>query len=397
MNGVVSAERVHIGFFGRTNVGKSSLMNAVTAQELSVVSPTRGTTTDPVQKSMELLPLGAVVMMDTPGLDDDTALGDLRMRRARQTLNRADIAVLVLDGTVGMTEADTIILELIRKKQLPCVIAVNKADLPQAELPPVKERLVRVSATAGQGIQELKEAIAHAMPTDDGGRRVIGDLLLPGDLVVLVTPIDAAAPKGRLILPQVQTLRDILDSGAIGIVSQVPELPGALAKLSCVPKMVVTDSQAFAKVAQMVPREIPLTSFSILFSRYKGYLSGAVKGVYALDRLQNGDKVLISEGCSHHRQCGDIGTEKLPRLIRGRCGKDIQFEFSSGTGFPDDLSGYAAVVHCGGCMLTEREMHYRAKCPEDQGIPFTNYGITIAHLNGILERCIEPVRSSLRV
>ena len=390
MNSAASSERVHIGFFGRTNVGKSSLVNAVTAQELSVVSPMRGTTTDPVQKSMELLPLGPVVMMDTPGLDDDTALGSLRMGRARQTLNRADIAVLVLDGTAGLTEADATILELIRRKQLPLVVAVNKSDLPQAPLAPVPEKVVRVSATTGEGIRELKEAIAHAMPADNR-RRVIGDLLAPGDSVVLVTPIDDAAPKGRLILPQVQTLRDILDSHAIGIVCQVPELTATLAKLSSGPRMVVTDSQAFAKVAQLVPRTTPLTSFSILFARYKGFLSGAVKGVHALDTLQDGDRILISEGCTHHRQCGDIGTEKLPKLIRARSGKDIQFDFTSGTGFPDDLSGYAAVVHCGGCMLTEREMHYRAKCAEDQNIPFTNYGITLAHLNGILERCIDPL------
>ena len=395
MNETASSERVHIGFFGRSNVGKSSLMNAVTAQEMSVVSPMRGTTTDPVQKSMELLPLGPVVMMDTPGLDDDTTLGSLRMSRARQTLNRTDIAVLVLDGTVGLTAEDAAILELIQKKQIPCVVAVNKSDLPLAELSLKGCAIVLVSAKTGQGIHELKEAIAKAVPSGDNGRRLIGDLLASGDLVVLVTPIDAAAPKGRLILPQVQTLRDILDSGAMGVVTKETELPATLAKLAVSPKLVVTDSQVFAKVAKIVPQDILLTSFSILFSRYKGYLSGAVKGVYALDALKDGDTVLISEGCSHHRQCGDIGTEKLPKLIRGRCGKEIHFEFTSGTGFPDDLSRFAVVVHCGGCMLTEREMHYRAKCAEDQNIPFTNYGITIAHLNGILERCIEPVRRFL--
>ena len=395
MNETASSERVHIGFFGRSNVGKSSLMNAVTAQEMSVVSPMRGTTTDPVQKSMELLPLGPVVMMDTPGLDDDTALGNLRVNRARQTLNKTDIAVLVLDGTVGMTTEDAAILALIQKKQIPCVVAVNKSDLPQVGLSLDGTTIVAVSAKTGQGVHELKEAIAKAVPSGDNGRRIVGDLLSPGDLVLLVTPIDAAAPKGRLILPQVQTLRDILDSNAMGLVVKETELPSALDRLSAPPKLVVTDSQVFAKVAKIVPTNLPLTSFSILFSRYKGYLAGAVKGVHALDTLKDGDTVLISEGCSHHRQCGDIGTEKLPKLIRSRCGKEIKFEFTSGTGFPDDLSRFAAIVHCGGCMLTEREMHYRAKCAEDQGIPFTNYGITIAHLNGILERCIAPVKQSL--
>ena len=370
-------------------------MNAVTAQEMSVVSPMRGTTTDPVQKSMELLPLGPVVMMDTPGLDDDTALGSLRVNRARQTLNRTDIAVLVLDGTVGLTAEDSAILTLIQKKELPCVVAVNKSDLPHAGLSLDGLPIVAVSAKTGQGVHELKEAIAKALPSGGNGRRIIGDLLSPGDLVLLVTPIDAAAPKGRLILPQVQTLRDILDSNAMGLVVKETELAASLGRLSAPPKLVVTDSQVFAKVAKIVSQDILLTSFSILFSRYKGYLSGAVKGVHALDSLKDGDTVLISEGCSHHRQCGDIGTEKLPKLIRRRCGKEIQFEFTSGTGFPDDLSHYAAIVHCGGCMLTEREMHYRAKCAEDQGIPFTNYGITIAHLNGILERCIAPVKHSL--
>ncbi len=396
MNEAVAAERVHIGFFGRSNVGKSSLMNAVTGQEMSVVSEKRGTTTDPVRKSMELLPLGPVVMFDTPGLDDDTDLGEQRMRTARQTLNRTDLAVLVLDCTVGMTNVDSEILSLIRAKEIPCVIACNKADAgPQPETPsgvPV----ISVSAKTGEGIHGLKELMAKTIPPEDNSRRVIGDLLTAGDVVILVTPIDAAAPKGRLILPQVQTLRDILDSHATAMVCQVGELQGAIERLSTPPKLVVTDSQAFATVAQIVPRNIPLTSFSILFSRYKGYLSGAVRGVHALDNLKDGDVVLISEGCTHHRQCGDIGTDKLPKLIRKHCGgKDISFEFSSGTGFPDDLKRYAVIVHCGGCMLNEREMHYRAKCADDQGIPFTNYGIAISHINGILARCIEPLAQSI--
>ncbi len=391
MNSTASSERLHIGFFGRSNVGKSSLMNAVTGQDMSVVSDTRGTTTDPVLKSMELLPLGPVVMFDTPGLDDDTELGALRMRKARQMLNKTDLAVMVIDATAGVTTADNEILKLIKAKEIPCVVAINKADL--ATPPAITGNLpvIAVSAVTGQGIYDLKELMAKTAPKDDNSNRVIGDLLSPGDVVVMVTPIDAAAPKGRLILPQVQTLRDILDSNAIGVVTKETELAQALAKLSAPPRLVVTDSQAFAKVAQIVPRDIPLTSFSILFSRYKGYLTGAVKGVKALDTLRDGDIVLISEGCTHHRQCGDIGTEKLPKLIRKHCGKDVQFEFTSGTGFPDDLSRYAVVVHCGGCMLTEREMHYRAKCADDQAIPFTNYGIAIAHMTGILQRSIEPL------
>ena len=391
MNTTASSERLHIGFFGRSNVGKSSLMNAVTGQDMSVVSATRGTTTDPVLKSMELLPLGPVVMFDTPGLDDDTELGALRMRKARQMLNKTDLAVMVIDATACVTTADNEILKLIKAKEIPCVVAINKADL--ATPPAITENLpvIAVSAVTGQGIYDLKELMAKTAPKDDNSNRVIGDLLSPGDVVVMVTPIDAAAPKGRLILPQVQTLRDILDSNALGVVTKETELAQALAKLSSPPRLVVTDSQAFAKVAQIVPRDIPLTSFSILFSRYKGYLTGAVKGVKALDTLRDGDIVLISEGCTHHRQCGDIGTEKLPKLIRKHCGKDVQFEFTSGTGFPDDLSRYAVVVHCGGCMLTEREMHYRAKCADDQAIPFTNYGIAIAHMTGILQRSIEPL------
>lgn len=397
MNEAVAAERVHIGFFGRSNVGKSSLMNAVTAQEMSVVSEKRGTTTDPVRKSMELLPIGPVVLFDTPGLDDDTDLGELRMRTARQTLNRTDLAVLVLDCTAGMTKADAEILSLIRSKEIPCVIACNKADAGSKPDTPEGVPTICVSAKTGQGIHELKELMAKTIPPEDNSRRVIGDLLSPGDVVILVTPIDAAAPKGRLILPQVQTLRDILDSNATAMVCQVGELQGALERLAAPPRLVVTDSQAFAKVAQIVPRDIPLTSFSILFSRYKGYLDGAVSGVHALDTLKDGDIVLISEGCTHHRQCGDIGTDKLPKLIRKHCGgKDISFEFTSGTGFPDELRRYAVIVHCGGCMLNEREMHYRAKCAADQGIPFTNYGIAISHINGILARCIEPLEQNIK-
>ena len=391
MNETASSERVHIGFFGRSNVGKSSLMNAVTAQEMSVVSPMRGTTTDPVQKSMELLPLGPVVVFDTPGLDDDTQLGALRVRRALQMLNRADIAVLVLDATDGMTDFDRELLERISRKQIPCVIAVNKCDAASCQVSVKAFPVVEVSAHTGQGLQRLKELIGKALPKDDDSTRLVGDLVSPGDLVVLVTPIDAAAPKGRLILPQVQVLRNVLDCGGAAVVVKDTELKATLEKLALPPRIVITDSQVFGKVNGIVPPDVPLTSFSILFSRYKGYLEGALRGVKALDSLKDGDVVLVSEGCTHHRQCGDIGTEKLPRLVRRHCNADVQFEFSSGLGFPEDLSRYAVVLHCGGCMITEREMRFRAKCAEDQNIPFTNYGIAIAHMNGILQRSIAPL------
>ena len=394
MNTTASSERLHIGFFGRSNVGKSSLMNAVTGQDMSVVSDTRGTTTDPVLKSMELLPLGPVVMFDTPGLDDDTELGALRMRKARQMLNKTDLAVMVVDATAGVTAADAEILKLIKATEIPCVVAVNKADLAPPSISVDGLPLIAVSAVTGQGIHDLKELMAKTAPKDDNSNRVIGDLIEAGDVVVLVTPIDAAAPKGRLILPQVQTLRDILDSNATGVVTKETELALTLAKLSAPPKLVVTDSQVFGKVAQIVPKDVPLTSFSILFSRYKGYLTGAVRGVKALDSLRDGDIVLISEGCTHHRQCGDIGTEKLPKLIRKHCGKDVQFEFTSGTGFPDDLSRYAVVVHCGGCMLTRREMRRRIALASDAGVPVVNYGMAIAEMHGILQRSVDFIVNS---
>ena len=395
MNETVSAERCHIGFFGRSNVGKSSLMNAVTGQEMSVVSEARGTTTDPVTKSMELLPLGPVVMFDTPGMDDDTALGALRIRRARQMMNKTDLAVLVLDASCGMIREDEAILSLIRAKNIPCVIAINKSDLNGKSIELSDFPTVAVSAKTGLGIYELKELIAKTAQTGEKPKRILADIVSAGDTVILVTPIDAAAPKGRLILPQVQTLREVLDCNCMGLVVKDTELPQALSSLTMPPRLVVTDSQVFGKVSKIVPNDIPLTSFSILFSRYKGYLAGAVRGVQALDNLKDGDTVLISEGCTHHRQCGDIGTEKLPKMIRRHCGKDILFEFTSGTGFPDELERFALIVHCGACMLTEREMRYRAKCAEDQGIPFTNYGTTIAYINGILQRCIAPLNGRL--
>ncbi len=394
MNETPSSERLHIAFFGRRNAGKSSLLNAVTGQELAVVSEVRGTTTDPVLKSMELLPVGPVVIIDTPGLDEDaTELGQQRVRKARQTLNRTDLAVLVADATQGLTPADREILSLIEAKGLPHVIAFNKADLASGAdaLASGQPQALAVSARTGYHIHELKELLAATAHTGEPSRRILDGLVDAGDLVVLVTPIDSAAPKGRLILPQQQTLRDVLDRGALGIVTRETELSAALSALSRPPRLVVTDSQAFGVVSRLVPREVPLTSFSILFSRYKGYLEGAVRGVRALERLTDGARVLISEGCTHHRQCGDIGTQKLPKWISDFTGRRLQFEFSSGTGFPDDLTPYSLIVHCGGCMLNEREMRYRAQCAADQGVPLTNYGILIAHVHGILARSIEPL------
>lgn len=394
MNETPSSERLHIAFFGRRNAGKSSLLNAVTGQDLAVVSEVRGTTTDPVLKSMELLPVGPVVIIDTPGLDEDaTELGQQRVRKARQTLNRTDVAVLVADATQGLTTADREILSLIEAKRLPYVIAFNKSDLVSGAdaLASGLPHALAVSARTGHHIHELKELLAATAHTGEPTRRILDGLVDAGDLVVLVTPIDSAAPKGRLILPQQQTLRDVLDRGALGVVTRETELSAALSALSRPPRLVVTDSQAFGVVSCLVPREVPLTSFSILFSRYKGYLEGAVRGVRALERLSDGAKVLISEGCTHHRQCGDIGTQKLPKWISDFTGKRLQFEFSSGTGFPEDLTPYGLIVHCGGCMLNEREMRYRAQCAADQGVPLTNYGILIAHVHGILARSVEPL------
>lgn len=394
MNETPSSERLHIAFFGRRNAGKSSLLNAVTGQDLAVVSEVRGTTTDPVLKSMELLPVGPVVIIDTPGLDEDaTELGQQRVRKARQTLNRTDVAVLVADATQGLTTADREILSLIEAKRLPYVIAFNKSDLVSGAdaLASGLPHALAVSARTGHHIHELKELLAATAHTGEPARRILDGLVDAGDLVVLVTPIDSAAPKGRLILPQQQTLRDVLDRGALGVVTRETELSAALSALSRPPRLVVTDSQAFGVVSRLVPREVPLTSFSILFSRYKGYLEGAVRGVRALERLSDGAKVLISEGCTHHRQCGDIGTQKLPKWISDFTGKRLQFEFSSGTGFPEDLTPYGLIVHCGGCMLNEREMRYRAQCAADQGVPLTNYGILIAHVHGILTRSVEPL------
>lgn len=384
MNQTPSGERTHIGFFGRRNAGKSSLVNAVTGQELAVVSDVKGTTTDPVTKAMELLPLGPVLIIDTPGFDDEGALGEKRVRKTRQILNKTDIAVLVVDAAEGMKECDRELLAIFEEKKIPHLVVYNKCDLKDAEG-------ICVSALAGLGIQELKEKIAALKPTDNG-RRIISDKLKPGDFAVLVVPIDSAAPKGRLILPQQQTIRDILDVGAIAIVVKESELADTLKNLGKAPAVVITDSQVFKNVAKIVPREVPLTSFSILMARYKGLLDEAAKGVYAVNNLKDSDRILISEGCTHHRQCEDIGTVKIPQWIRGFTNKDITIETSSGGGFPEDLTQYALVVHCGGCMLGEREVMYRVKCAADQGVPITNYGTLIAHMNGILERSLEILK-----
>lgn len=397
MNQTPASERVHIGFFGRRNAGKSSVMNAVTGQDLAVVSDVRGTTTDPVYKSMELLPLGPVVMMDTPGIDDEGELGALRVRKSYQVLNKTDAAVLVIDGGVGVTPEDKALLKRIREKKIPYVIAVNKKELaaPDAlekivdELSSEDGEIIAVSAATGEGIDELKEQIAAVADTEEPERYIVRDLLKPSDMAVLVVPIDKAAPKGRLILPQQQTIRDILEADAVSVVVKETELKNVLGQFQNKPKMVITDSQAFEKVAADTPEDILLTSFSILFARYKGDLAAVVKGVTALDTLEDGDAILISEGCTHHRQCDDIGTVKLPRWIREYTGKEIRIETTSGTEFPDDLTKYKMIVHCGGCMLNEREMKYRLKCAEDQGVPMTNYGITIAYMKGILKRSVE--------
>ncbi|MEI3339520.1 MAG: [FeFe] hydrogenase H-cluster maturation GTPase HydF [Eubacterium sp.] len=394
LNSTPSANRVHIGFFGRRNAGKSSVVNAVTGQELAVVSDTKGTTTDPVYKSMELLPMGTVMIIDTPGFDDEGTLGELRVRKTKQVLNKTDVAVLVVDGTEGKKQCDEELISLFQKKEIPYVVVYNKLDLlsdkeEKKELPEIDANEMYVSALNGTGIYELKEKIGKTVSTDDLKLQIVGDIIHPSDFVVLVVPIDKAAPKGRLILPQQQTIRDILEADATAVVVKEYELKETLEHLGKKPALVITDSQVFAKVSADVPEDIPLTSFSILMARYKGFLEAAVQGVAAIENLQDGDTVLIAEGCTHHRQCDDIGSVKIPRWLRNYTGKKIEIETSSGTEFPEDLSKYALVIHCGGCMLNEREVKYRMKCALDQGVPFTNYGITIAYMQGILKRSIQ--------
>lgn len=389
LNAQPSGERVHIGFFGLRNAGKSSVVNRVTGQTLSIVSDVKGTTTDPVQKAMELLPVGPVVIIDTPGIDDEGTLGEERVRRALRVLEKTDIAVLVTDSTRDLQPAEQELIELFRKREIPFIIAHNKADLTSVP-DSVPENEIYVSAAADSNIRELKELIARAVKPTEPEKRLVADLLAPNDTVVLVVPIDSAAPKGRLILPQQQTIRDILEAGAISLVTRETELTRTLESLREPPQLVITDSQAFGIVDKLVPKNVRLTSFSILFARYKGNLRQAILGAAQLNSLQDGDTVLISEGCTHHRQCGDIGTEKLPNWIRKFTGKDVQFSFTAGNEFPEDVSKYALVVHCGGCMLNEREMQYRLRHSAERNVPMTNYGIAIAHMHGILDRALAP-------
>lgn len=403
LNATPSADRIHIGIFGKRNAGKSSVINAITGQDLAIVSDIKGTTTDPVSKAMELLPLGPVVIIDTPGLDDIGELGEQRIKKSYQILNKTDIAVLVIDGVSGPSVEDRDLVTRFHEKKLPYVIVINKIDLLNKETLALPEdwktssNLIFISTTTGENIHELKELIAKQAPIEDPDRKLVSDLLTPSDFVVLVVPIDKAAPKGRLILPQQQTIRDILEGDATAIVVKEHQLSKTLSQLEKKPKMVITDSQVFAKVSEDTPSDILLTSFSILFARYKGNLYEAVKGAKALDTLEDGDKVLIAEGCTHHRQCNDIGTVKLPGWITQHTHKKIEFVFTSGVEFPDDLSPYKMIIHCGGCTLNEREMKYRIQCAIDQNIPITNYGILIAYMQGILKRSIAPFPSISKV
>ena len=396
LNATPSSERVHIGIFGKRNAGKSSLINAITGQNLAIVSEAKGTTTDPVYKAMELLPLGPVMIIDTPGIDDEGVLGSLRIQKAYQVLNKTDIALVIIDAAVGPSAEDLRLIKRINTKKIPLLIVINKCETINEDKKTAYQallsngKLLFVSAEQKLNIFELKEAIAQTVPADENKAQIVADLLSPSDFVVLVVPIDSAAPKGRLILPQQQTIRNILEADAAAIVVKENELTNTLQNLGKRPKLVITDSQVFKKVAAETPADILLTSFSILFARYKGNLQTAVQGVTALENLEDGDKILVGEGCTHHRQCDDIGTVKLPRWIKEYTGKNPEFIFTSGTEFPLDLSPYKMIIHCGACMLNEREMQYRIKCAADQNIPFTNYGITIAYINGILKRTVEP-------
>lgn len=393
LNSTPSAERVHIGIFGKRNAGKSSVINAITNQSLAIVSDIKGTTTDPVSKAMELLPLGPVIIIDTPGLDDVGELGKMRVQKSYQVLNKTDIGILVVDGTLGTTPEDEALINRFKEKNIPYIVVMNKLDLVKENHSKNINNLsntIWVSSTTKENIHELKEMIAKQAPTDEPKFQIVADLLSPSDFVVLVVPIDKAAPKGRLILPQQQTIRDILEADATAIVVKEYELKETLQNLGKKPKLVITDSQVFAKVSADTPKDILLTSFSILFARYKGDLEETIKGVRALESLKDSDTILISEGCTHHRQCDDIGRVKIPRWVMQHTGKQLNFEFTSGTEFPCDLSKYKMIIHCGGCTLNEREMKYRVKCAKDQNIPITNYGILISYIQGILKRTVEP-------
>lgn len=397
LNTTPSSERVHIGIFGKRNTGKSSIINAITGQNSSIVSEIKGTTTDPVYKSMELLPLGPVVIIDTPGLDDEGELGEQRVQKAIQVLNKTDIGILVIDATVGKSKDDEILESKFKEKSIPYAVVMNKLDILKVRdestyINHNKSNVIWVSTETGENIHELKDIISKIAPSNEQEHKLVADLIEPSDFVVLVVPIDEAAPKGRLILPQQQTIRDILENNATAIVVKENELDNTLRNLVKKPKLVITDSQVFDKVSIVTPKDIMLTSFSILFARYKGILDEAIKGTNAIDHLSDGDTILISEGCTHHRQCEDIGTVKLPKLITKYTGKQINFEFSSGKDFPLNLEKYRIVVHCGGCMLNEREMKHRIKFAQSRNIPVTNYGILIAHIQGILDRSIEPFK-----
>ena len=396
LNETVSAERVHIAFFGLRNAGKSSLVNAVTGQNLAVVSDVLGTTTDPVKKAMELLPIGPVVIIDTPGFDDEGKLGLLRVEKTRQVLTKSDVAVIVHDATKPFSETEREFIALIEQKKIPCLIAFNKADL-LVERKGLSQNEIYVSASSGENIHELKEKIAAFAKKEGEEKRVVGDILKAGDTVVMVMPIDAAAPKGRIILPQQQTLRDILDSNCLAVCCKDTELESTLNALRVPPALVITDSQVFGKVSKVLPESVPLTSFSILFARYKGDLATLTRGAKALSTLKDGDRVLISEGCTHHRQCGDIGSVKIPAWIRAFSKSEPQFEFTSGGEFPADLSNYRLIVHCGGCMLNEREMQSRISGASSQTVPIVNYGVAIAHMNGILRRSLAPFPEILKI
>ncbi len=395
LNNTVSAERIHIGFFGLRNAGKSSVVNAVTGQTLSLVSDVKGTTTDPVKKAMELLPLGPVVIIDTPGIDDEGELGEMRVKRAKQTLNIVDTAVLVVDSTKGIQTLDDELISLFEKKNIPYIVAFNKSDL-LSETPESKGNELFVSAVNGYNINILKEKIASLAKQKESGKKIVADLIEKGDFVVLVVPIDESAPKGRLILPQQQVIRELIENGATAVVCRDTELSKTLESLGKKPKLVITDSQAFGRVSATTPEDIKLTSFSILFARYKGDLVSAVRGAAMLDKLHDGDTVLISEGCTHHRQCNDIGTVKLPNWIKNHMKKNINFDFTSGGEFPEDLSKYALIVHCGACMLNAREMQSRTGLAADCCIPMTNYGTAIAHMHGILRRSVELFPEALK-
>ena len=397
LNATPRSNRVHIALFGRRNSGKSSIINAITNQEIAIVSDVKGTTTDPVYKSMEILPIGPCVIIDTAGLDDIGTLGELRVKKAMEVLNKTDVALFAIDVTVGISDDDRIIIEEIKERKIPLIIVLNKIDIKEVskeEILSLRKELrttvVAISALKKQGIKELKKKIINILPEDEDKFRIVGDLLNPGDFVILVTPIDKAAPKGRLILPQQQTIRDILESDGIAIVTKEYELKETLENIMKKPKLVITDSQAFLKVDADTPKDILMTSFSILFARYKGDLEQLVRGVKEIERLKDGDKVLVSEACTHHRQADDIGKVKIPRWIRQITGKKIDFEFSSGTFFPDDVEKYSLIVHCGGCMLNKRSMAYRISNAKSIGVPIVNYGVLIAYVQGILDRALEP-------